>query len=433
MNALVAGQDAGSGPAVSDECRKAGAGRRWIVSQEGSRQGYAVPLSFHRLGQLRLFYTDIWCRRGRRWLSRGTTGMRALATRFEAGLPSDRVISFNRKAIASRVKYHFRRSHFTATRQGHEFVQFGRWFAEQVRCHLEGVELSSESDCFFGFNTNCLETLELLKARGVPCVVDQVDPGRVEEELVLDEISRWPGWSGAPTRLPDEYWDRLQREWDAADLVLVNSEWSARALMQQGVRSDKIVTVPLAIDLAHDHHGEPVRAVGPLKVLWLGSVILRKGIQYLVEAARLLQTEAVEFLLAGPLGVRPEIVKTFPPSFKVLGRVTRDQLDSVYASAHVFVLPTLSDGFALTQLEAMARGLPVITTPNCGRVVTDGIDGLIVPPRDARALAEAITAVEADREWLAEMSRNALRTVRAFDLPSNARLIDLLVRQRFAG
>ena len=70
--------------------------------------------------------------------------------------------------------------------------------------------------------------------------------------------------------------------------------------------------------------------------------------------------------------------------------VTRDMAEAAnwYRKADLFVLPTLSDGFAITQLEAMSHGLPVITTPCCGEVVSDGVDGFIVAPRDAEALAK---------------------------------------------
>lgn len=406
---------------------------RWIVAQEGSRQSYAVPVSFHRLGQLQRMYTDVWCRWGRGLLRHGPAGARSLATRFEPSLPSARVVSFNSGAILGRSLYHFRRHQYSSEDHAQEFIRFGRWFAERVRRELVRSDLAPGRDVFFGFNTNCLETLEDLKQRGVFTVVDQVDPGRVEEELIMEEVKRWPGWTTTPDRLPKAYWDRLQREWELANLVLVNSEWSAHALVQQGVPAEKIIIVPLAIDLARDHRSTPVKPQGRLKVLWLGSVILRKGIQYLVEAARRLQGEDIEFLLAGPLGIAPEVVRTFPPSIKLLGRITRDQLSAVYEQAHVFVLPTLSDGFAITQLEAMAHGLPVITTPNCGRVVTDGLDGLIVPPRDSLALAEALAAVNADRDWLCDMSRNALQKVRSYDLPSNAQLINALVMRRMVS
>jgi glycosyltransferase involved in cell wall biosynthesis len=400
---------------------------RWIVAQEGSRQTYGVPLAFHRLDMLRLLYADIWWRWGRSLMKRGPAGTRALATRFNSEIPLDRIVSFTPTAALWRATQNLRHTKPSRFQMSEEFNHFGRWFALRVRQHLDKLELDPETDHFFGFNSNCLEVLELLKERRIFTILDQVDPGLVEENIVLEEAERWPGWEAIPGRTSQSYWSRVKAEWDTADMVLVNSEWSSQALVQQGVPADKIVAVPLAIDVTADHVLKPVNPEGPLKVLWLGSVVLRKGIQYLVEAARKLERLKMEFLLVGPLGISRQAVRSFPHNIKVLGGVTRDQLGDYYRQAHVFVLPTLSDGFAITQLEAMAHGLPVITTPNCGRVVTDGVDGFIVPARDSQALADALVKFDVDRSLLREMSRNALQTVKRYDLPSNAKLINALV------
>jgi glycosyltransferase involved in cell wall biosynthesis len=187
--------------------------------------------------------------------------------------------------------------------------------------------------------------------------------------------------------------------------------------------------VPLAIDLSRHESLEPVRAESPLTVLWLGSVILRKGIQYLVQAARTLQKHRIEFLIAGPVGISEQALRSFPANMKILGRVTRDRLSEIYRQAHVFVLPTLSDGFAITQLEAMAHGLPVIATPNCGQVVTDGVDGFILSARDSEALASRLAQLAATPYLVRSMSANALLKAKQYDLPSNARLIDERVEE----
>lgn len=400
---------------------------RWIVGQDGSRQSYAVPLAFENLGQLRTMYTDVWCRLGRDLLAKGPAGARALAGRFDARLPGERVVAFNVGSIMARAIYHFRRGRMTPEQHSTEFLNFGRWFARKTVDHLRGVDLDPQRDVFFGFDTNCLEVLGYLKPRKIFTVVDQVDPGRIEEDMVVEEADRWPGWSKLPGRMPQVYWDRLREEWDIADLVLVNSQWSAEAITRQGVPARKIITVPLAIDLQHEDLWKPVNPVGPLKVLWLGSVILRKGIQYLVEAARLLQGLNIEFLVVGPVGISHQVVRSFPSNIKMLGRVTRSQLTEVYQQANLFVIPTISDGFAITQLEAMAHGLPVIATPNCGSVVTHGVDGLIVPARDSQALADAIMKLDADRSYLRSLSEATLLTIQRYDLPSNARLINSAV------
>lgn len=397
---------------------------RWIVAQEGSREAYGVPVAFEKLGCLRLFYADVWCRWGRSWLRRGPAGARALATRYHAGIPPQKVTAFNCQGVWWRSWQHFGRHLQSPEEQADAFIHYGRWFASRVRDRLGRVRLSAEKDYFFGFNTNSLETLEFLKPKGIFTVLDQIDPGRVEEEMVQVEAERWPGWEKIPGRLPETYWQRLRSEWDLADAILVNSEWSREALLRQGVAAEKIMIVPLAIDLRTVTPPPPVHPAGGLKVLWLGSVILRKGIQYLIEAARLLGDENIEFILAGPVGISREAVRTFPANVKVLGRVTRDQLSSVYQQGHVFVLPTVSDGFAITQLEAMAHGLPVVTTPNCGRVVTHGVDGLVVPARNGAALAMALARLNQDRQLVTEMSRKALETIQKYDLPANAKIIN---------
>lgn len=396
---------------------------RWIVSQEGSRQSYAVPLAFHRLGVMRLLYADIWCRFGRSLLRRGAAGARALAGRFNSEIPSDRVISFNSSAILAKMSQHFQRGRQSTTELGESHCRFGRWFAQRVSDHLQALDLDAASDLFFGFDTNSLETLETLKRRGIFTVLDQVDAGRVHEDIVIEETERWPGWQKFPGRMPQCYWNRRSAEWALADLVLVNSEWSRQATIQQGVPAGKIIVVPLAIDLHLMEAPQPVEPEGVLKVLWVGNVILSKGIQYLVQAAHMLRKESIEFLLAGPIGIEEKIVRTFPPNIRILGRITRDRLSQIYRQAHVFVLPTISDGFAVTQLEAMAHGLPVVTTPNCGQVVTDQLDGLVVPARDSSALADALAHLNSNRHLVHEMSRQARKTVGAYDLPSNAGLI----------
>jgi hypothetical protein len=401
----------------------AGMNYNWIVAQEGSRQTYAVPEAFQVIDRLRALYTDVWCRRGRSWLLSGPKPARAWAGRYNAGIPEHKVKSFDLGALSRLARLHFRRGDMSPEELADYYIRFGAWFGSETASRVRKLRMNPATDCFFGFNTNCLETLRVCKAEGIFSIVDQVDPAMVEEEMVAEEAARWPGWSKVPGRMPEAYWQRLRAEWEMADVVLVNSPWSRDALVRQGVQESRIMVVPLAIHLPPAKKLTPVNPDGPLKVIWLGSIILRKGIQYLVEAARLLKTEKIEFLLAGPVGISTEALKSFPANMKLLGRITRDSLEQVYTQGHVFVLPTISDGFAITQLEAMAHGLPVVTTPNCGRVVTDGEDGFIVPARNAVALAGALVRLDRDRALLSRMSRKARETVLRYDLPSNALLI----------
>jgi glycosyltransferase involved in cell wall biosynthesis len=88
----------------------------------------------------------------------------------------------------------------------------------------------------------------------------------------------------------------------------------------------------------------------------------------------------------------------------------------LYRSATVFVLPTLSDAFAMTQLEAQAHGLPIIVTPSCGRVVIEGETGFMVAARDAQALAVAIRRFIQDRGLSARMAPRCIERAKEFNV-----------------
>ena len=406
---------------------------RWIVSQIGARQHYGVPRGFHYQGNLRAFYTDSWCRWGSTVLGRQglPARWRAFAGRYTPELPAGRVSAYTWRTEWDRLRQRFRArgEKITTDAVYREFRRFGEVFARWVTRDLARETFDPDRDVFFGFNTGCLETLELMRERGVLTIVDQIDPARTEEELVFAEAQRWPGWQETPGCIPDVYFDRLAAEWAAATLVVVNSEWSKCALVAQGVPAEKLLVVPVAYKPTGARPApRPVRT-GPLTVLWIGTVNLRKGIPYLLGAARLLGRTDLRFVVAGPLEISRAAVASAPANVSFLGRVTRDETSRHYWEADIFVLPTISDGFAITQVEAMAHGLPVITTPNCGQVVTDGIDGLLVPVGDERALAEAIARLDADRELLCEMSRQAVLKAHTFQLPNQAAQLEANVHR----
>jgi glycosyltransferase involved in cell wall biosynthesis len=90
-----------------------------------------------------------------------------------------------------------------------------------------------------------------------------------------------------------------------------------------------------------------------------------------------------------------------------VGQVPREVVRSEFAQADVFALPTLAEGSALAHLEALACGLPVVTTANAGSRVRDGEDGFVVPLRDASALADRLEQLVRDRQLRESMSQAA--------------------------
>ncbi len=289
-------------------------------------------------------------------------------------------------------------------------------FTSFVLKHLRKETLERNEDVYFGYDTASLEILEYLYEKQIFSIVDQIDPAKVEENLVLEEYERWPGWSTLPGRIPPEYYERLNCEWTLASVITVNSEWSKEALITQGVPEKKIIVVPLAYELSKIQ-GRVAKSPNEfLQVLWLGQVNLRKGIQYLFQAAHIVKPLPIKFNIVGPLMISPKIVANAPSNMSFVGPVTRDMVGKYYSQSDVFILPTISDGFGITQLEAMAYGLPVIGTPNMGRVVRDGVEGFVVPIRDPIAIAERLEWMVANRKHLSEMSKHALQKIKEYSV-----------------
>lgn len=390
----------------------------WFCSQIGAREHYAVPRILHRNGRLTALYTDFWAGGFVRQIAQKTNlkTFRSLAARFHPDLSDAPVISWNARSLAWEAG-----ARHQANGQVYEsFTRIGNAFALCVRENLKQRNDFNPNSIFFSYDTGALEVMEWCHDRGIKCILNQMDPNRVEVEMVREEEKRWPGWSMQSLEVPDEYFSRREREWALADRVMINSDFCGQALVKQGVPPEKLAVVPLCFEPEKEEpknnqrNGQKGKA--RLRILFLGQVILRKGIQYLIEAARLLENEPVQFDIVGPVGISPAAVATAPKNMIFHGRATRDQTANWYRQSDVFVLPTLSDGFAITQLEAMSYGLPVVATPCCGSVVSDGVDGFIVPSCNADALAKTIQRYLAEPGLLGQQGKATHAKVRQFTL-----------------
>jgi hypothetical protein len=385
-----------------------------IVAQKGAREHFAVARALHQQGMLAGLVTDwyapAWTKKIKGLSSRLSS---ALAARAEE-IPDELVWATPLRNLwwKRKIRAAARRNRLYAG-----YAETDAAFARTVsRFRLPAHEV------FFGYSYASLEMLEVEKQRGKFTLLDQIDPGAMEFQLVIEEMKKYPEVAGEPPAFPSAHFDRARREWKLADVIIVNSEWSRDALISDGADPAKIEVLPLAYEISAPEKNQKTEAknpgddLQPLTVLFLGQVNVRKGIHHLVEAARLLEREPVRFVVAGSLDIRREFIAIAPKNIRWHGPVPRSEAGKLYGQADVFVLPTLSDGFAITQLEALAHGLPVITTPNCGRVVKNGETGFIVPARDPQALAEAIMRFVRERSLVAAMRFHCLEAVKTFSI-----------------
>jgi len=198
-----------------------------------------------------------------------------------------------------------------------------------------------------------------------------------------------------------------------ADRIVVNSNWSREALVREGIADNKIRVIPLAFESGTDaqtfqrDYPAAFTAARRLRVLFLGQISLRKGALEVLEAARFFANEPVEFWFVGPQQM------TVPPDLrnasyiKWFGPVPRTQVARFYREADVFIFPTFSDGFGLTQLEAQSWKLPLIASRFCGAVVQDDRNGVLLEEVSAEAIAEVVSELLRSPQRLAEMSQHS--------------------------
>jgi glycosyltransferase involved in cell wall biosynthesis len=296
-----------------------------------------------------------------------------------------------------------------------------RWFQRKVVAALaecskpdRGLPLSCDpAPVLFSYSYAALEPFRWAKARGWHTVLGQIDPGLTEERILRKLHAEWhglqPDWQPAPA----EYWEHWQEETHLADRIIVNSPWACAALESEGIARAKIGVVPLAYAPPQEarlfRRGYPrgFSRQRPLQVLFLGQLNLRKGMAAVLESVRLLSQEPVEFRFVGPQQLTVPADVRNKVSVTWTGPLTRGEVSSMYRWADVFLFPTFSDGFGLTQLEAQAWKLPVIASPYCGDVVRDGVNGLRLKEVSGQSIAAALRRLLDEPGLLPSLAKNS--------------------------
>lgn len=392
----------------------------WICAQIGAREHYAVPRALHSAGALDVLLTDAWQPPGAMRLPGGAA--QRLAERFHPELADAEVVAFNSPLVRFELAQRLRRAS-----AWDRILARNVWFEKRATAWLRKSRKEVMNRTLLAYSYAARDLFHEAKQRGWRTVLCQIDPGPVEEEIVRAEHARHPNLETSWTPAPAGYWERWREECALASHILVNSPWARDALRQTGIAPEKIRVIPLACERAPEsswsrEYPPSFSAARPLRVLFLGQVCVRKGAGYLLEAARMLQDEPIEFLMVGPSEIKNAGTS---PNVRWCGSVPRSETARFYREADVFIFPTLSDGFGLTQLEAQAWRLPIVASRFCGEVVTDGVNGLQLPEVSANAIAAALTACRRDPAMLAEFSSRALSPL-AFDLRTLRRNLEQL-------
>jgi glycosyltransferase involved in cell wall biosynthesis len=280
----------------------------------------------------------------------------------------------------------------------------------------------------YAYNTAALEILAVARSRKLRTVLEQtIAPRQFEERLLARERETFPDWErpapiSGPTRL---LMAREAQEWETADLIVCGSKFVSDGIAACGGPTDRCVVIPYGVDAGFGMATRS-RHMGPLRILVVGRVGLRKGSPYVAAAARRLAGR-VEVRMVGPLDLPPAASAKLADTVTLTGSVPRSDMRAHFAWADIFLLPSICEGSSTAVYEAMAAALPVICTPNTGAVVRDGIEGIIVAPCDADAIVAAIERLADNPDLRRAMAQDAVRRAREHDLKAFAeRLLGIL-------
>ena len=258
-----------------------------------------------------------------------------------------------------------------------------------------------------------LKTGRTIQWRGGCYVCDRGSSHILYQDRILrEEYQRWGDrFVGIDPRgiAKEEY------EYEAADAITVPSEFARRSFLEMGVPPSKLRKVPYGVDLARfEKVGAP--SSEDFDVLFVGSVGLRKGVPYLLAAFERLRHPHKRLRIVG--SVQPELRRylarhALPAQVEMLGAMPQMRLKEIMSRSHAMVLPSIEEGLALVQAQALACGCPVIATPNTGAedLFTDGVEGFIVTPRDPEAIADRLQLLAEDPGRRQAMSEAALTRV----------------------
>ena len=237
----------------------------------------------------------------------------------------------------------------------------------------------------------------------------------------------------------------LDRKLEASAFAVSISEYNRRAMIDfcgEGVR-DKIHIVHCGVDAGVFEYRERPAHDGPLRLVNIGRFDEVKGHEYLVEACAMLRERGVDFVCDivgdGPRRgfVRERIEAAgLSECVRILGAQPRPEVARLLREADLFVLPSVMakngerEGIPVALMEAMVTGLPVVSSVLSGipELVESGTSGWLVPPRDAKALADALEKLAADPDLRRRLGRAGHEKVRAeFDLSDNVEALAALL------
>jgi hypothetical protein len=365
------------------------------VYQIGSRMHYAVPEIVHNLNLLDTFYTDIYASSSIKKIYKllpskfKVTGVKKLMAR-QPKINKDKIIHF------PKLGFEIQRKSRKCFNIEDEYALYN-WYnkAFQKACIKRTTK---EPSILYSFNGASLELFQRY-GNSFKILEQTIAPFSIENQLLEPEYEKYGFLTkgvlnySSPSLI--EFENRELEEFLLSDKIVCASDFVSDGLQKLHVPKEKISVLPYGVNLDFFKFSgiRELEQNSKIKVLTVGRIGLRKGIQYIVEAAKKLKGQA-QFTVVGPIELSESGLKEVSKYVTIVSSVSKDELLEYYRKADVFLLPSLCEGSATVVYEALSMELPCIVTENSGTIIENNKSGIIIPIRNSDAIVEAIEKIK---------------------------------------
>jgi glycosyltransferase involved in cell wall biosynthesis len=283
-------------------------------------------------------------------------------------------------------------------------LTFDRWTAARI----------VPCDVFVGISGSGLLTGRKVQANGGVFLCDRGSTHqRFQEQILAEEYRRWK----LPQPLDQPHITRREEKiYATANAITVPSTVARRSFIEMGISAEKVYVIPYGVRLDRFSRTQPP-PTDSFQVLFAGQVSLRKGIPYLLQAfARLKHPRKHLTLVGGVQDHMRDLLSTLPTEdVTFAGLLPQAELAQKMSASHLLVLPSVEEGLALVQGQAMASGCPVLATAATGAedLFTDGEQGFIVPDHNVDTLTQRMQQIADDPALQQKLSEAALLRVKS--------------------
>lgn len=279
---------------------------------------------------------------------------------------------------------------------------FDRWVAYKIK--------RSDAEVFIGWSGMSLRSIRAAKKKGMITVLERGSAHiSYQLNLLSDEFNK----NGLPFKKDERIKEKELIEYQEADYIAIPSSFVKNTFVDKGIPEHRLVINPYGASSLFKFTATQAES-GKFIVVYLGALMVRKGITYLLEAIKKLDITETDFEVWFIGAVMEDVKKEVEnvgvsQNIKFFGHVSQHQLPELLSSCSVGVVPSIEDGFGMVVPQLLACKVPVIVTENTGAadLITNGKNGYVIPIRDSLAIKEKIELLYNDKELLARMKENA--------------------------